>query len=405
MLGDKVCAKCGQLIPRGTAACPFCENPLGFNLKRETALALSFVLLVILFGITGIAVKQYHARERSLGRQWYTRGEKRMASGRASEAISDFRTALYHVRGNSVYQLRLAQSLVDAGSVVEARTYLLRLWESNPADGPVNLQLARLAIRTGDVSQVIRYYHNAIDGVWPAGERIQPRALRKALCEYLISQNHRTEALAELMVLSNETPNNAALRTEVAALFLKAQDYDIAFEQFRRSLRLNRRQPAAWAGAGKAAFMMGNYETARADLARARVENPHDAESAALLSTANDVIELNPFDRRVPASVRRQRAVAAFGIALQRLESCAKTKGETLSAAANPQTGLQRLYAAAMAMKPRMRLEWLRRDPDLLDSGMSLVFQIEQSTASECGPPKGKNLALTLIGLKNGGAN
>lgn len=404
MTGDKVCEKCGQLIPRGTAVCPMCANPLGFSLRRETALLLSFLALVILFAITGILVKQYHARERALGRQWYARGQRNSASGRSAEAIIDFRTALFHVQANPAYQLRLAQSLVDSGSLVEARGYLLRLWETDPADGPVNLELARLAMRTGDIPRVIRYYHSAIDGVWPPGvAHAKPRELRQALCEYLIDHNRRTEALAELTELSNETPNNARLRAEVASLFLKAQDYDTALEQFRRALRLNRREPGAWAGAGEAAFMMGNYVTARDYLSRAVIENPHDRKSAATLETAKDVIALNPFDRRVPASMRRKRAIAAFSIAVHRLKTCASSRGEKLGGA-NPQTGLQRLYAAAMKMQPQMRESRLRSNPDLLDSGMSLVFQIEQSATRECGQPAGKDLALSLIGSKAGAA-
>ncbi|MDE3180196.1 MAG: tetratricopeptide repeat protein [Acidobacteriota bacterium] len=364
---------------------------------------LTFIVIAILFGITGILVKQFNARERSLGRQWYAQGEKEAASGNSADAILAFRTALYHAQANTAYQLRLAQSLVDSGRVAEARSYLLRLWESNPADGPVNLQLARLAMRTGDITEVIRYYHSAIDGVWPPESGEKPRTLRKALCEYLIDHNHRTEALAELLVLSNETPDSAPLRTEVAALFLKAQDYDVALEQFRHSLRLSRRQAAAWAGAGKAAFMMGNYEAARDYLGRALIENSKDKESASLLSTANQVIAIDPFNRRVPASTRRGRAIEAFGVALARLEACAKSRNEELNAS-NPQSGLSRLYAAAVKMKPIMREHNLQRNPDLLDSGMSLVFEIEQSTARDCGAPTGMNLALLLIGQRSGGA-
>lgn len=403
MLGDQICESCGQLIPRGTAKCPLCANPLGFSLRRETVLIFSFVLLAILFGITGVLVKQFHARERSLARGWYARGERSMEQGRAAAAATSFRTALFHEPGNFQYQLRLAQSLVKSGNVAEARTYLVRLWQIDPADGPVNLELARVSMRTGDVSAVIRYYHSAIAGEWPPGSPGRTRELRQELCEYLIAQKRRAEALAELLALSNETPENAKLRTQVAELFLEAEDYDVAYQQFRRSLRLNRRQAAAWAGAGKAAFMMGDYKTARDVLTRAIMENPHDAESASLLRTANQVIEINPFDRSVPESVRRERATEAFGIAFRRLESCGAKKGENLRTT-NPQTGLQRLYGAAMKMKPQVTGARMRRNPDLLDSTMSLTFAIEQTAAQECGTPEGMNLALSLIAAKNGGA-
>lgn len=404
MLGDQVCEKCGQLIPRGTAECPLCSNPLGFSLRRETVLLLSIVVLAILFGITGVLVKQYHARERALGREWYERGEQQMDRKQSVGAITAFRTAIFHVPNNPTYQLRLAQSLVDSGRLTEARTYLLRLWQTNPANGAVNLELARVAMRTNDVPSVIRYYHSAIAGEWPPQSPNHPRVLREQLCEYLISHNHREEALAELVALARETPQNARLRTQVAELFLEAQDYDIAYQQFRRSLRLDRKQQVAWAGAGKAAFMMGDYQTARDNLTRAVMLNPHDAESSSLLRTANQVIAINPFDPRVPSSMRYKRAIEDFGIAMRRLESCAASKGQTLKPAANPQTALQRLHAVAMSMQPDVTLEKMRRDPDLLDSTMSLAFEIEQAATSECGPPQGLDRALSLVGSKTEGA-
>lgn len=408
MQGDRLCEKCGQLIPRGVTDCPICANPLGFSLRRETVLLLCFLMLGVLFGVTGILVKQYHARERALARQWYNRGEEKLRQGNPANAIPDFRTALFHSGQNPDYQLQLAQSLVASGHEEEARVYLIRLWESDPANGPVNLELARLAVRQADIPQVINYYHNAIDGVWPGGAGAERHNLRQSLCEYLIDHGQHTEALAELVALSSETPDDPRLLTQVAGLFLKAQDYDSALKEFLRSLRRSRRQPAAWAGAGKAAFLMGDYRAARSYLSDALAENPSDAGSAKLLATTDDVLETDPFDRRVPAEIRRRRAVFDFERALTRLEACAKSQGEDLNAASSP-AGLQNLYAAATKMKPQMRESLLRRNPDLLDSGMSLVFQIEQATASECGPPSGPNgidQALLLIGKKNrGGAN
>ncbi|MGH9378095.1 MAG: tetratricopeptide repeat protein [Terriglobia bacterium] len=385
-----------------------CANPLGFSLRRETLLLLCFGMLAVLFGVTGVLVKQYHARERALARQWYTRGEQKLSQGNPADAIPDFRTALFHSGQNPDYQLHLAQSLVASGHEEEARAYLIRLWESDPANGPVNLELARLAIRQADVPQVINYYHNAIDGVWPGDAHTERRDLRQDLCEYLIDHGHRTEALAELMALSSETPDDARLLTQVAGLFLKAQDYDSALKEYLRSLRRNRRQPAAWAGAGKAAFLMGDYRAARSYLSDALAENPSDAGSARLLATTDDVLETDPFDRRVPAETRRRRAVFDFEHALARLGACAKSQGQNLNAA-SPQTNLQNLSAAAARMKPQMRESLLRNNPDLLDSAMSLVFQIEQAAASECSSPSGPSgidRALLLIGQKNrGGAN
>lgn len=402
MEGDRICEKCGQVIPRGTAKCPNCASLQRLNLRRETILLICLALLAVLFVITGFAVKLYHNREKALGGHWYTRGEESLQNGNPEAAVLDFRTALLHAADNPVYQLRLAQALIDSNRLVEARSYLLRLWETNPADGQVNLELARVAMRQGNVPEVISYFHNAIDGVWPSNSEDQRRKLREQLCEYLIEKGRRTEALAELMALSSQTPDNAQLRTQVAELFLKAQDYDIALGEFRRSMRLDRQQPEAWAGAGEAAFQMGNYRVAREYLSHAISENPRNKDAARFLGATNQVLQMDPFDRRVPAAERRRRVMAAFEQAWNRLTTCATSRGESLQAP-NPQIDLQKAYASALKIKPNVRERNLRRDPDLMDSTMSLVFQIEHVTAEACGTPQGADLALLLIGSKNGG--
>jgi len=404
MQGDKICATCGQMIPSDTSECPICANGLGFNLRRETLLLLCFVLLGVLFTATGFVVKFYHAHEKALAEEWYQRGEAMLAENKPQDALTDFRTALFHDEGNARYQLRLAQALVASGHLEEARTYLTRLWQTDPASGPVNLELARLAIRRGDVAQVISYYHNAIDGVWQGASEQQRRHLRQELCEYLIEHGRRTEAVAELMALSSETPDDPSLRTQVGDLFLKAQDYDSALKEFRRSLNLDRKQAAAWAGAGKAAFEMANYRAARIYLTRALDLDPKDADSARMLEMTDRVLEIDPFDRFVSTQVRRRRVIFAFQHALTRMEACAQTHGEDLSIAP-PQTELQKLYASALKMKPEMREQILRRNPDLIDSAMALVFQTEQVVARQCGPPHGIDQALLLIAQKNGVPN
>jgi hypothetical protein len=48
-------------------------------------------------------------------------------------------------------------------------------------------------------------------------------------------------------------------------------------------------------------------------------------------------------------------------------------------------------------MKPRVTEAELRRDPDLVEKAMDLVFGIERQTSNSCGAPTGTDLALLLI--------
>jgi hypothetical protein len=48
-------------------------------------------------------------------------------------------------------------------------------------------------------------------------------------------------------------------------------------------------------------------------------------------------------------------------------------------------------------MKPRITESGLRRDPDLVNTAMELVFGIERQTSSACGAASEKDAALLLI--------
>jgi hypothetical protein len=48
-------------------------------------------------------------------------------------------------------------------------------------------------------------------------------------------------------------------------------------------------------------------------------------------------------------------------------------------------------------MKPRISELGLRRDPDLVNTAMELVFSIERQTSNACGAPSETDAALLLI--------
>ena len=146
MQGDRPCPRCGQLIPKGQEDCPHCAKPRGWwTVERETLMLASFVALVILFGITGVAANLYHSKQKALAQEWFAQGEKDLRARQAESALEDFRTALAYSPENALYRLRLAQALIASNRTDEARSHLLTLWRDEPGNGTVNLELARRA--------------------------------------------------------------------------------------------------------------------------------------------------------------------------------------------------------------------------------------------------------------------
>ena len=151
MEAERRCEHCGQMIPWGERKCPACGDDRGFlwSVTRKELLLISAVLLVIMFALTTFSVKAYHAKERQLAEQWYAAGDRELKAGHAAKAIGDFRSALIYSRNDSRVELELVQALAAAHHPSEARAYLLGLWESEPGNGTLNLELARLSAQSG----------------------------------------------------------------------------------------------------------------------------------------------------------------------------------------------------------------------------------------------------------------
>jgi len=375
----------------------------GRSPDRDAILLLSLLGLVILFTAAGVAARLYHAKEMSLGKEWYARGEADLKAGKAPIAIEDFRNALAYSRDNALYRLHLALALTAAGRTEEARAHLLNLWERQPGDGTVNLELARLAAREGNTAEAVRYFHNAIFGVWPGNPDVKRRDVRFELCEFLLGHGLKSEAQAALIELATGLPKDADLHARAGDLFLKTEDYSHALSEFRAALAISGRHEGALAGAGEAAFQMGDYRTARRYLDRVARLNPENASTAQLLETTNLILSIDPLARGLSARERAARVVRAFGQAATRLELCAEKRKEVIGGA-EAKVEIQALAERVSAIRPKVREGPLVRDSDLLMQTTDLVFEIEEFCERKCGPASGLDLALLLLARQRGGA-
>src|ERR1700758_5401093 len=115
--------------------------------QRPVMLALSTGLAVAFFlVVTGLA-SVYRAKHEELGKRWFERGVADLKAHRFDAGVTDFRAALLYSRDNYTYQLDLAEALIGTGQTAQAYAYLLNLWDREPEDGLVNLELARIAVQ------------------------------------------------------------------------------------------------------------------------------------------------------------------------------------------------------------------------------------------------------------------
>jgi tetratricopeptide (TPR) repeat protein len=366
------------------------------NLGRKPAtLALLAVLAVVSFlAVSGLS-RAYHAQQESLGNRWYARGVADLKQQHFDRAVSEFRTALLYSRDNYAYQLNLAQALIGLKRTDEAKAYLSNLWEREPENGLVNLELARIAAKERQTDQALRYYHNAIYAIWPDGEEAQQRDARLELIEFLLSINAKTQAQSELIALAANLNGDPSEHMRAGDLFLRAQDYEHALAEYRLSLKADRHNPAANAGAGWAAFELGRYAPAQHYLQAAASADPGDAESAARLKTVELVLQMDPYRRQISVAERDRIVIQAFATAGQRLKDCqAAGHAGALVASTGGQPSLAQKWET---MKKQITEPGLRRNPDMVESAMDLAFSIERQSSASCGTPTGTDLALLLI--------
>lgn len=368
------------------------------------------------FAAVGHLVARYNANQQARGRKLYAQGVAAASAGRYDDAIAAFRAALTCDPANSQYQLSLARALRDSNDprrLDEAESYLLALWQRAPQDAAVNLALARVAAHRGSIEDAIRYYHNAMYGVWNRDPDSNRAKARIELIEFLLKKGALANAESELIALSSSLPPDPLAHLQAAQLFEQAQDYYGALNQYREVLRLEPLNAAALAGAGEAAYHAGNYSAAQRYLLEALNANPQSASARELLESTNLILRNNPFHTHISDAERNRRLTAAFAQAENRLTQCAKQTGVDLNAsrasaasapavtpASSQASQLAGLQVRWMATKPD--LEHLRSaaETDLPDAIMDVVFQIEQQTSAICGAPQGVDLALLLISQK-----
>jgi hypothetical protein len=123
-----------------------------------------------------------------------------------------------------------------------------------------------------------------------------------------------------------------------------------------------------------------------------------------MLATSQQVEAADPFRPSLSIAAKARRTLDALAQADSRLAACAQQLGQPLVNTA-PATQLQQLHAQRQKMKRDWSTLNLRRYPNRIEPAMSLVFQVEDAAAQQCGmPQEGADYVLMLIARNRGGA-
>jgi tetratricopeptide (TPR) repeat protein len=406
------------------------------------ALVTLFAITALLAVLTNYLYQSYASHQVELAHRWLVRGDQAMRDGKPQAAIDALSSALAFAPSDRSTEIKLAEALASAGRLQEAAVYFNTLLESQQGSGLINLQLARLAARQGNVSQATEDYQRAIYGNWEGDGYVRRRDVRFELADYLIAHQLLDRAHSELLVAAGNAPeDDISVQLEIARKMEQAQDPSDALHLYRTILRRHPSLREALDGAGRTAFQMGRYLEAKRYLARA-LEGPGvDQEPKAVLdqgreqlSEATRLLLLYP-SSRLSLNEQSVRILADRKIAMARLAQCTQERSQVsakdsaaasapavASQSSNPLQSLKSRFtghpaaptpnqaAATPPVDPlkalterwkqlpaNLKLRELEEDSDLAQTQIQLIYDTELLTQQLCGAPAGDDALLLKI--------
>lgn len=397
------CTRCGTNFPADSLGCPSCGR-VGGTQSAKITLAVTLLLIFLGVAFTQYFANLHRATEYSLANRWFLRGGQAMQAHLPDVAANDYRTALSYDPDNREYRLHLAEALLAANRLNEARAHLLSLWEEEPSSGEVNLTLARLYAKRGNLNNATRYYNNAINGVWQDDPRKERVAARFELSNYLMQQKKTTQAQSELMALLADGPEETSGRLRLGQLLLQVNEPEHTIEVVDGILGTDRSNAEAWLQKGQALLALNRYVDAEHAFANAVEQNPNLDGARQQLDILREALQLDASRRGLSQTERAQRAIESLHVAWNRLSICATQQGVNLinpegslagtqvpqaeaasaSAPAGPPDSLQLLYSSGLRKQAEATEKNLRENPDALDATVQYVFEVERTTAAIC---------------------
>ncbi|MFO7692741.1 MAG: chloride channel protein [Vicinamibacterales bacterium] len=292
-------------------------------LERASPRVLLTTLLVGVVGLAALAgflTQRYYSARVESAAKLYEAGNELFRSQRNAEAIEQYRAALSLSLDNG-HRLALGNALAAAGRADEADLYLREVVRIDPDQGPAQLAFARLASARGRSEEAIAAYRASIDGTWPAeGSQARIEA-RFELADLLARTGAPRLAIAELLRLTDQTADPAALN-RIGEGLLALGSLPQAVDVFRQVLRAAPEDVRAWVGVGESELARDDYRAARTAFERAQRFDPDNGQAATRLALSNEVLALDPTLVGLRARDRYARSLRLLEGAVFAVQAC-----------------------------------------------------------------------------------
>jgi Tfp pilus assembly protein PilF len=366
------------------------KNPL---LRDSLTFLVLLLVTVTMYAATSFLFRSFETRRAELAKEFEASGREAMQGKDPAKAIEALRTALEYAPDDRDSHMLLAEALAEGNHTEEATDYFLNLRDAEPANGWINLQLARLYRRTGDRRRAVDAYRAATLGNWDNDGVEQRLQADMELSDYLIQRGELGPARTELLFAAANAPDSASFNILLGDKLLQANAPAVALARYKRAIKLDPHNLRALAKAGQLSYNRGDYAGARKLLELALREKPEPEQAAQLSRLSGDaerVLRLYagadlPFEERV------EHLRLAAPIAKRRFDACA-AEFPVLQA---PLLTLKARWQAAADVAGNLRLP--AQGMDAQNAAQQLLFDTEVQTAQACGAPTDDDALLLML--------
>ena len=323
------CLICYRELPHPDEGCPHCKSRASSAVGASPrALVALFVVMATLLVMTGYLAASFHDYESYRGERHAERARVLADAGDHDRSIDEYREALTYARDNLDYRLDLTVALYEAGRLEEAETYLRELLATDPTSAVPNLYLAQISAERDEVDEAVTYYRSAIYGRWPSNPVQRRIQTRFTLVQLLERSGERMQAVAELLELRDEVPDNPEVAARVAWSLLLAGAPGRALEVFEGLVERDTNDAVAHSGMAEAEFALDHFLTARTHFRRALSLDRRLTHLRERLALCDEIILLDPTVRGLGRVSRHDRSLEMLERTLVVLDRCIQAPGD-----------------------------------------------------------------------------
>ncbi len=281
------------------------EKAAGAPMPNWLAAVAAITVAAILI-VSGLVFWQ-RSRRSHLAIEAQRSGQMLLAQGRVDEAVLAFRNGLAQTPQSTKLRAALGLALVQSGHPNEASSYLSEAARADPANGPVWMGLAKIALLEGEKKRALELFHQALAKEWPASEEPQRRRTQFDYAALLSDTGRRGEAISLLLAMIEQNGDDPAIGKKAADMVKAIATPEQSEEAYSMLAKRFPADSSVWLRLGDTRFAADKDRPALEAYRRAVKADPENTDAQRAVARVEDVLSLDPTRRGTSVGERARR--------------------------------------------------------------------------------------------------